>query len=245
MKKIIFSLIAAIGLSGLSFGQAVLENTYESWFNWDETNAFLTEDGLHFYTWNDDTNVLQVYNSSHTLIKTINIPSEIDISGISLISDKLFNNDNLLEFIVVSNYESYTLINESGTILQDLGSGYGTDGIKLIKIGNEYKLITYNYDPPVYNVYSLPGTYLEIMEYPSVSNRFFGYPNPVADRITITNPLENEENALLEVFDMTGKRVIHQNISGNETTINLDVSNLNNGTYIYKINGQVNKFIKK
>jgi len=83
------------------------------------------------------------------------------------------------------------------------------------------------------------------MESPSVSNKLFGYPNPTADRIMITNPLENGENALLEVFDMNGKRIMKKNISGNETEIILDVSNLNNGTYIYKINGEANKFIKK
>jgi|SRR5690554_289737 len=122
MKNIIFSLIATIGLTGLSFGQAVLEHTYESSFNPYEANTFLTEDGLHFSTWTYGTNIVQIYNSSHTLIKTINIPSEIDgIMGISLVSDKLFNNDNLIEFIISSNMSAattyYTLINENGIIL--------------------------------------------------------------------------------------------------------------------------------
>lgn len=249
MKKIIFSLIATIGLSGLSFGQAVLEHTYESYFGGtsSEHQVFLTENGLHFFTFNNTTNVIQVYDSLHTLIKTINIPSEINVAGIKLMSDKLFNNDNLLEFMVQSGYgDTVYLINETGTILQDFGIGlYGIEyDVVLIKTGNDYKLIIRDMMGTLYNVYSLPGTYLEIVV-PSISSKLFGYPNPIADRIMITNPLENGENALLEVFDMNGKRILKKNISGNEAEIILDVSNLNNGTYIYKINGETNKFIKK
>ncbi len=245
MKKNILNLLAVFGLSSLSFGQAVLEHTYNSDFNHNETNAFLTEEGLHFWTWEDYSNIVNVYNDSHNLVKTINIPSQLNVWGISLISDKLFNNDELLEFIVVTSTDNYTLVNENGIILQDLGIGYGTDGIKLLKVGEQYKLITYHYNPAVYSVYSLPGTYLDIIESPSIQNKLIGYPNPTTNKLYISNVLENGESAVIEIFDTNGKKVMEEQVSRNNSEISIDVSDLSNGVYIYKINDKTSKFIKK
>jgi hypothetical protein len=65
---------------------------------------------------------------------------------------------------------------------------------------------------------------------------FFVFPNPVSNILYIQGV---DENAALEVFNLTGKSVIKE--KGTE----LDVTSLNQGTYILRINNQYVKFIKK
>ena len=65
---------------------------------------------------------------------------------------------------------------------------------------------------------------------------FFVFPNPVSNTLYIQGV---NENAALEVYNLTGKSVIKD--KGTE----LDVTSLNQGTYILRINNQYVKFIKK
>jgi hypothetical protein len=64
----------------------------------------------------------------------------------------------------------------------------------------------------------------------------FVFPNPVSNTLYIQGV---DENAALEVYNLTGKSVIKE--KGTE----LDVTSLNQGTYILRINNQYVKFIKK
>ena len=41
------------------------------------------------------------------------------------------------------------------------------------------------------------------------------------------------------------KKVLQKNVSGGSKEIDLDVTNLTRGVYIYRINGKTNKFIKE
>jgi hypothetical protein len=62
------------------------------------------------------------------------------------------------------------------------------------------------------------------------------YPNPVVNTLSIQGV---DENTSLEVYNLTGKSVLKN--KGTE----LDVTSLNQGTYILRINNQYVKFIKK
>ena len=64
----------------------------------------------------------------------------------------------------------------------------------------------------------------------------FVFPNPVSHILNIQGV---DENTSLEVYNLTGKSVIKD--KGTE----LDVTSLNQGTYILRINNQYVKFIKK
>lgn len=261
MKKIILGLITTFGISIVTFGQATLEHSYQTkTWQYDQTNSFKTDAGLNFYTLDDSTGILLVYNASHNLIKTINIPipSGYTINYLYGITDKLFNSDALIEFIINFRYESggnnpdiLTLINENGTILQQYGNkaeAYiikGTSGaFKMITVNNPYSQFPTinNFD---YDVYSLPGTTLNIFQNKLAESSFFGVPNPTENRIAITNNLENGQNGTLEVFDTNGKKVMQKSVFAENGEINLDVTELSNGVYIYKLNGQTNRFIKK
>ena len=64
----------------------------------------------------------------------------------------------------------------------------------------------------------------------------FVFPNPVSNTLYIQGV---DDDAALEVYNLTGKSVIKD--KGTE----LDVTSLNQGTYILRINNQYVKFIKK
>ncbi len=258
MKKLIFGLIAVVTIPNLSLGQATLEQQYSTIeVSRDFTNAFKTDTGLHYFTV-EATNVLKIYTSSHTLTSTITIPIDNGyvLDGVYPVSDKLFNTDNLMEFLIFTLIQSgsggeiltykMTLINQNGTILQQFGDRGYANIIK--ESSGVFKLIaqkTTNETATVYDVYSLPGTTLGTVTLNKNSSSFYGFPNPTENKITITNNLENGQNGTLEVFDVNGKKVMQKNVIGENGEINLDVTNLSSGVYIYKLNGQTNRFIKK
>ncbi|MBR2368677.1 MAG: T9SS type A sorting domain-containing protein [Paludibacteraceae bacterium] len=66
--------------------------------------------------------------------------------------------------------------------------------------------------------------------------QIFVFPNPVSHTLHFQSV---DENTSLEVYNLTGKSVIKD--KGTE----LDVTSLNQGTYILRINNQYVKFIKK
>ncbi len=75
-------------------------------------------------------------------------------------------------------------------------------------------------------------TEIEELEISSV----FVFPNPVSNTLYIHGV---EDDAILEVYTLTGKSVL------NEKGTEIDVTSLNQGTYILRINTQHLKFIKK
>jgi hypothetical protein len=65
------------------------------------------------------------------------------------------------------------------------------------------------------------------------------FPNPANNSVIAKT---NLNNAVLEVYDVVGKRVLSQKLVENETKI--DVTSFNNGTYLYKITDASNKVVK-
>ncbi len=61
----------------------------------------------------------------------------------------------------------------------------------------------------------------------------------MADGFTI----ETSERGLLEIFNLSGSKVIALPITSDKQLIN--VSSLQSGTYLIKISGKVIKFVKK
>lgn len=250
MKKLL--LILTVSITSLTFGQVTLEHSYTSEMGYDGNNVFYTQNGISYYTFNTTTNAISFYNSTHTLITTTNIPTDANYqpNGIFLITDKLFNSDNSIEFILLSQNTNYpangldywkmTLYNDAGTVIQQ----FGNKTVASVKKGNAdtYKLVVSS--PGVYDVYSLTGT-LTVQQQTLLNKSSFAFPNPTSDNITISSKLSNGETATLEVFSINGTKVVEKEITGNDTGINVDVSNLSSGVYIYKINGETNKFIKK
>ena len=249
MIKIISCLIATVSMTSLSFGQITLEHTYTTdGYIVDQQHAFLTDNGLYYYTLSEHK--VLIYDSSHVLYKTIilDIGEDFNIHKLYLPTDKLFNANDKIEFIVVSfnsNTVRMTLVDEDGVNLFEFGNRVRAEYIKIAD--SDYKLLvsTDTNPPNTYDIYDLTGTLSLNQQLLFNKNNFIGFPNPTENRIAITNNLKSGQNATLEVFDLNGKTVMKKNLTGDGALINLDVTELSSGVYIYKLNGQTNKFIKK
>lgn len=64
------------------------------------------------------------------------------------------------------------------------------------------------------------------------------YPNPSNGNLLVNS---NVKDCIFEIYDVIGKKIMSQKL--NETETKVDVSSLNNGTYLYKIM-QNNNLIK-
>lgn len=236
-------------ITNLSFGQITLEHSYSNPSSVSSDDVFFTfnsESGLNYYTFNSTTNTIQIYNETHTLTNTFTapIPTGYHINHI-VVTDKLFNNNNSFEFLMeienFGNPSKVIIFGDNGTMIQEF------DNRAMAKIyknntGN-FKLVVKNIPANIIDIYSLPGT-LSVNQQELLSNKLIAFPNPTNGTINITNKSSNSTNSILEVFNYNGQKVIEKNVS-NKELINLDVSNLSNGTYIYKLNGETGKFIKK
>ena len=251
-----FTIAALFLLSNFSFSQATFEQSYT--INQDEggdqTYFFNTETASYHYTF-DENNVLKIYTENHSVYSTINLPVDAGstLNNIKLFTDKLFNSDSLIEFLLVSRNSTgvykMTLLNENGTILQQFGDK--NDALVVKTLSNTYKLITekgYSVSGSYYtskDVYSLTGTLSETQA-SMVSKKLIAYPNPVKGILNIKNPSDKRENTKLKVYNISGEMVMQKNIDKeNEDFIKLDVSNLQSGVYIYRINEFNSKFIKE
>ena len=63
---------------------------------------------------------------------------------------------------------------------------------------------------------------------------FAAYPNPASDKVTVDYSIK-EGNAAFVLYSMTGQTIRHTDLSSNEGRIELDVSTLPSGVYMYGI----------
>lgn len=69
-----------------------------------------------------------------------------------------------------------------------------------------------------------------------VSNAPKAYPNPTTDIINIPLGTSVNGNVMLNVFDMSGREVMSQNIAnGNSSDLRVDASSLNSGMHIFRL----------
>ncbi|MHB0756985.1 T9SS type A sorting domain-containing protein [Polaribacter sp. M15] len=253
-KKLLYLFIT---ISSIGFSQT-LETTYTT-SGYDEREkpnfAFNIDGETKFYTLDWTNNQVNIYNSSHNIYKTvsINLESGYEMRELYLPTDKLFNSNSKIEFIIFSvqtdsPYQpSLRLFDEDGTLLFDFGN---SRGIELFKTPNDsYKLITAqstsNEKEISYKVYSLSGTLSVSQENLFNKQKIIGFPNPSSKTISITNPLKNNVNDKIKVYDINGRKVLEKTIVGNGENIELDISLLSKGIYNYRIRELGNKFVKE
>lgn len=263
MKKMILS--AAIAVAGMMFGQQI---TLQHSFSTGEKAFAFAKGNDMFYITQANGNSLKIYNSNFVLIKTANfsLPSgyKLDIWYDSeqypyAISKHIFNTDDNLEFLVAAKASSATspagvhtkllLVNENGVILKDFTpntnvSFSGSYNVFHDAVSNTNKIIIENWDnnnDQVYDVFGLPTSVLAAKEIQNVT-KLAAFPIPANKILTISNP-GNGSNKL-EVYDMTGKIVLHKLFGSNDNTVTIEVENLTKGTYFYKIGELSAKFIK-
>jgi len=247
MKNKLFYLF--ITISAIGFSQT-LEHSYTTGGSPDGENlTFITSNGINYYTINNDADKVLFYNNDHNLINTVNIilPTSETIRTLSFITDKLFNANSKIEFIVISNLFNMYLFDEDGNKLFEFGKReevfYSKDE------NNNFRLITTNgglkVNTTTYDVYSLSGTLSTIQESFFGNKKFNAYPNPSTNSINIANPLKKNEKENIIVYDINGRKVLEKEVIGNGENIKLNISSLSKGIYNYRIRENGNKFVKE
>jgi len=78
------------------------------------------------------------------------------------------------------------------------------------------------------------------------SPKIIVYPNPIRQNNTLSVELYLEHNfTTLEMYDLSGRRLINQIIATDQQVLNLEMGQLNPGTYILKLTGSTDVFVKK
>lgn len=233
-----------------------------------QVRAFNTENNSFYYT--SGYSGIFIFNSDHSLYKEILPESEnVGFEKVYFPSDKLFNNDNLIEFIVLKKtihteliqgdgweYEQTKIekkilvMNENGEILQTLGQKDGelkmeleeSERIKYFKtIDNKSKIIVNCADSVfIYNVNgSLTSTQLKAFSQEPIKI----FPNPSKSIVTISGDFLKSESSV-KVFSLNGRLL--KTVSNDCTidSITIDISDLTPGTYVFRAGSEYGKFIK-
>ena len=251
MKKLLTVLIL---LSyNLTFGQITLDNNY----SYSGTYTKLAVSGYKFYLMDIGLAQCRIYNTNHTLWKTINlsIPASNYLYDIKLLSEGLLTSDNSLSLAYI--YYSYDetsgvytynarLIRENGTELLSVPNcqymeikDLEGEGIRLLAYCYNYSVSPYTVETRIYN---LPGNITGMPDnYPELSGHR-PFPNPATDVITIGYLLpESAGSSEIILYTASGKEKIRYVLNPHAGSISIPVHNLEPGLYGYAIVSSGNK----
>ncbi len=241
MKKLIvlfsFSFMVFVLSPGLK-AQVELENTYVG------DIAYFGD----FYAYIND-NTLKVYNTDHSLFKSIpiNLSEYGSIIMISHTGSKhLFNADDKYEFVVTlhSGVNVYTVavINEDGTVLQIFDS-LGFPSFFNVNGSGKMILRDHTTTPIVARVYSLGGV-VGVKDYQSGGESLgSSYPNPASEVITIPYKLEQGQSSVMQIYNSNGQLIRTMDIDATFNNIQLNVSGYRSGVYYYKVGDLAKSFV--
>ena len=246
-----YTLTFAICLAGsVLLAQPVHEHTFSE----SATIAYLEHLGEVFYSMDVVHKQCLIYDMDHTLLKSIPLPTPEGyyLADIQFVSENLFNEDDLVEFVYIySKYVPTTLsyyytfeaklINENGDVLLTLpGVGF-TDVIQTSS--QEFKFLAYEYNYSVIPyltrtlVYSLPGGTTKVtsraMAPSGIGN---AYPNPASNQVHIPVHLpEGSGPGTLILTDLQGRNVWTCPVSISTGQVLVPGRNLSPGTYLYHV----------
>lgn len=129
--------------------------------------------------------------------------------------------------------EQLMLSNSAGTVLDSITFGTQVPDTSFARCPNGTG--NFGFQVPTFNAANCPVGINE-MEYASMN--YAVYPNPAANQFTISNSQFAIEK--VEIYDIVGKRIFSQQQTTNDKpqTVSIDVSQLNSGLYLLKLNNQ-------
>lgn len=121
-------------VSYFTTGQITLSATYSTQINLVKLHV----SGYKYVESNVNSNTITLYNTNHTVFKTITIPNQsMQVQSIGYISENLFDLDNDIEYYVTLYqgspvYTQLKIYNEDGTLLfqRDSGNIYVTNSVQ-------------------------------------------------------------------------------------------------------------------
>ena len=247
--KVKIIVIVFVMFSSICKSQITLEHSYPT--NLGTINFAIS--GYKYYSQNMSNYSITFYNLNHSLWKTINlnIPLGYSFSGISNISETLFNLDAFVE-VSYGYYKyidtpphfekTYLVINENGTILLTIpncANAYpnntGANGWKFLAPIDSVNTNSLSYT----NVYSLIGSMPimvkenEINNLGALSNP---YPNPSQSNTSIDYQLPiGTNNAEIVLYNLSGNEIKRFKVDNTFNTLELNNSDLSAGTYLYQL----------
>lgn len=250
-KALIYSLFILLALSGKA--QINLEHTFHS-ITW-QTVPFITAEGICYYYVNYSTHQMTIYNPDYSVRSTIEltVPSGHEILYLVYVSDKLFNTNNSIEFLLVTVAYSpdvdrtMRLYDEHNTLLKDFGDRHA---VYVITGDNESKLIVssvvYNELTPTEEItdeiYSLPGTIPNGFQESDPMNALV-YPNPSGTLVSLPYTLNGMQQSTMHIYNLNGQLIDHKTIDSSFNRIQLNVDDYLPGIYIYEYNGISKRFV--
>ncbi len=249
MKKIALLISGLVTGAGV-FAQPVFEHRYEESVN----ICYLESAGEIYYSMDVINKQCHLYRMDHSLYKSIPIPTPEGyyLSDVQYVTERLFNDDALVELVysytkyvptTTSYYYTYEtkLVNENGQVLLTWPGAGHTQVLETPSHGKKLLVYEYNYSVIPYrtytHVYSLPGSQVNatarltepVLPAPP-------YPNPASDLVHI--PVELPGNApggILAVFDLKGTPVLRYPVTAADSRVVLPASQLAPGTYLYYV----------
>ncbi len=267
-KKLLFSFFLTLSVSLSVVGQISLVDSIQGGGDRTFNNVKFTDFGEKFYVTfrNPTTNVytsrLIILNDNYTVFKNIFLPSGFRCvyffdNRIIGLSDKLFNSNSLIEFIVEDTLGNSYVMDETGGIVYSLPSNQGCLGIK--KVNNSYGLCTYSYgnfpNPGYLYFYSLPGTLpcdqcggISGLEQPNTGGlgEMKVYPNPFNNTLQVNYDFPtNQSNPRLILTDILGRELREIKLTSQTDNVSINTSDLPKGTIIVSLYGGQNMISKK
>lgn len=146
------------------------------------------------------------------------------------------NNQKVLNDIYLNSVlPSHELTTNQKNVILDIAEQCPISGGKAVYLARtlvaSFKDTTYNDDGKCLQT----GKIKDQEVHTDATESFKFYPNPASNSITIKNSGEQEGNALLSFFDLSGKRVNSINLQLNQTYSAIDVSGLKNGMYTISV----------
>lgn len=246
MRNILLTTFFSMALAFAS-GQIPAENTY----SYSGTYTKLSVSGNKFYLMDVGLSQTRIYNTNHTLWKTINlaVPANNYLYDIKYLSEGLFTSDNTLCLAYV--YYSYDAVNaiysfnarvikENGTELLSIPACQYVEVVDLNEDGVKFVAYCYDYTVSPYTVqtriFSLPGTLMSAAGTLAPEISRLPYPNPAFDYTTIPYNLPPGINSgSMTVTDMQGKEVDRMMINANAERITLPTGRYPSGMYTFAI----------
>jgi hypothetical protein len=251
MKKVLLTLFT-ISLCIVGTAQITLEKTFTN--AGGPTNPFVTDSGIKYAHTNTTTNKVTIYNSDFSIYKTISfsLSANEEMGAAYHLSDKLFNSDSQIEFIIVitnstAGTQSMKAYNENKQVIKDFGDRsyahvFHHNGVTKLNVTK----LTYNSTTSEYiyknEIYSLPGYILSL---PNNENdpTLNAYPNPSNSVINLPYQLTQGQSATMNIYNASGQLVATKEIDSSFDKIKLDVSTYKAGIYFYVYNGITKKFV--
>ena len=261
MKKLLYLLFVTLSLSVKS--QITLESTRNVGFGQEGLSVFNTSNlGEKYFTGgsnssNTTLDTITIYNSDWSLYRQVILPNGYGYYG--GISDKLFNSDSLIEFLISTPGLNRTIsvINELGQIVftfpDSTISPDGPNGI--INIGNDFKF-RYLTNSFQYRVFSLPGTlpcnqcnFTSGITEPNQGSGLSGlnvYPNPFNNSLEINyNFLSKQDNPRIIITDILGRELRTLPLVNQSDKITINTTDLPRGTMIISLYGNTQNPVSK